>query len=54
MVPHYDKSTRTWRLGETIIKVFRQPAPAQETILSAFQEQRWRKRIDDPLPRQKG
>lgn len=33
-----------------MVKQFRLPAPNQETILTAFQEESWPVRIDDPLP----
>ena len=50
--PFYDKDRRELRVGSRLVKAFRQPAPAQHTILSAFQELRWPARIDDPLPRE--
>jgi hypothetical protein len=53
-VPHYDRVRRELWLGTQLIKRFRQPAPDQETILSAFQELGWPPRIDDPLPRRPG
>ena len=37
-------------VGTQLIKKFRQTAETQELILLAFQEQRWRHEIDDPLP----
>jgi hypothetical protein len=48
--PRYDRETRTLWFGGEIIKQFRQPAPDQETILMGFEEEGWRRRIDDPLP----
>jgi hypothetical protein len=33
-----------------VVKEFKLPAPNQETILTAFQEEGWPPRIDDPLP----
>ena len=48
--PHWDASRRELRLGVTILKRFRRPAPNQELILTAFEEQDWPERIDDPLP----
>jgi hypothetical protein len=38
--------------GRFLVKRFRQPAPSQEVILTAFQEEEWSSRIDDPLPPQ--
>ena len=40
------------RLGTEIVKRFTRPAPAQELILAAFQEEGWPPAIDDPLPAQ--
>lgn len=37
-----------------LVKQFRQPSAVQELILSAFEEQRWACRIDDPLPPKTG
>jgi hypothetical protein len=37
-------------VGDVLVKRFRVPAPNQERILVSFQEQGWRKVIDDPLP----
>jgi hypothetical protein len=50
LVPLWDSDRRELRLGELLIKSFRQPAPNQEIILSAFQEEGWPPRIDNPLP----
>jgi hypothetical protein len=38
-----------WYLGQRV-KKFRHPAPHQELILTAFQEQDWVRHIFDPLP----
>ena len=48
--PHWDRFRHELRLGRTIVKRFRRPAPNQELILAAFEEQDWPERIDDPLP----
>jgi hypothetical protein len=48
--PRWDSSTRELWLGRQLIKRFTQPAPNQERILAAFQEEGWPRRIDDPLP----
>ena len=37
-------------LGGVIVKQFKVPAPNQEVILAAFEEESWPVRIDDPLP----
>ncbi len=50
-VPHWDKVSRELTLGRVVLKRFRVPAPNQELILSAFEEEDWPFRIDDPLPR---
>ena len=49
-VPHWDSSRHELRLGGRLVKQFKQPSPNQETILMAFEEERWPARIDDPLP----
>ncbi len=48
--PHWDKTSRTLRLGDEIVKRFRVPAKNQETVLEAFEEEGWPGSIDDPLP----
>ena len=50
--PSWDASRRILRLGRQIVKHFHVPAPAQETILNAFEEEKWPPAIDDPLPPQ--
>jgi hypothetical protein len=37
------------RVGELVVKRFRQPAGNQVTVLASFQELHWPRRIDDPL-----
>ena len=49
-VPRWDWVRRQLRVGDLIVKQFRMPAPNQETILAAFEEEGWPIRIDDPLP----
>jgi hypothetical protein len=49
--PHYDRDLRELWLGRKLVKRFRQRAPDQHLILSAFEEQNWWRRIDSPLPR---
>jgi hypothetical protein len=46
----WDRRRRELRLGRAVVKRFRQPAPSQEKILDAFEEEGWPPRIDDPLP----
>jgi hypothetical protein len=48
-VPCYDGDLRELWLGRALIKRFRQPAPDQHTILSAFEELAWPPHLDDPL-----
>jgi hypothetical protein len=48
--PTWDRDLRALMVGGLVIKRFRQLAWNQVTILASFQELRWRRRIDDPLP----
>lgn len=48
--PRWDSERRELTLGHLLVKQFRQPAEAQELILSVFEEEGWPARIDDPLP----
>jgi hypothetical protein len=48
--PDWDVDLRTLRVGTAVVKHYEQPAPCQEAILAAFQEQLWIEQIDDPLP----
>jgi hypothetical protein len=52
--PVWDQPRRELRYMTQIVKRFRVPAPNQETILEAFQEENWPHCIDDPLPPQQG
>ena len=47
--PRWDQERHELWFGDIVIKRFRQPAPNQEKILDAFQEENWPRRIDDPL-----
>jgi hypothetical protein len=47
--PTWDHDLRELRVGELVIKRFRQPAWNQVSVLASFQELRWPRRIDDPL-----
>jgi hypothetical protein len=49
-VPRWDDALRELRLGSSLVKQFKQPAPSQELILAAFQEEGWPASITDPLP----
>jgi hypothetical protein len=48
-VPFWDEERRELWFRNRLVKCFRQPAPNQEAILQAFQEEGWPHRIDDPL-----
>lgn len=47
--PHYDADQRELWLGDQLVKRFRQPAPNQERVLSAFRELDWPRVIDSPF-----
>lgn len=49
VLPHWDAVRHELRFSGVLIKRFRTPAPNQEKILEAFQEENWTPRIDDPL-----
>jgi len=53
-VPCWDSVRRQLVFQSAIVKCFRWPAANQETVLAAFEEDRWPPRIDDPLPPQPG
>jgi hypothetical protein len=48
--PTWDKDRRALWFGAQLVKQFKVPAPNQELILAAFDEEAWPSRIDDPLP----
>ncbi len=48
-VPHWDARSRELWFGARLIKQFQVPAPNQELVLAAFEEQNWPPCIDDPL-----
>ncbi len=50
--PHWDAEVRELRVDGKIVKRFKWHAVNQEHVLSAFQEEDWPVRIDDPLPPQ--
>ena len=45
--PRWDTDTRTLYCGEWVVKRMKHLAPSQEPILAAFEEEGWRRRIDD-------
>lgn len=49
-MPTWDSQRHELCLQGQVVKRFRWPACNQEMILSAFQEEQWPSRIDDPLP----
>jgi hypothetical protein len=49
LLPKWDSERRELRLTGKLVKQFKWPAINQETILAAFQEEGWPRRIDDPL-----
>ena len=48
--PVWDADLNRLSLGDCVVKEYRTPAPNQQLVLSAFQEEGWPPRIDDPLP----
>ena len=50
--PKWLSEQRILRLDDAVIKRFKWRAENQETILTAFEEEGWPLRIDDPLPPQ--
>lgn len=52
--PQWDDAQRVLRIGPSEIKRYRVPAPTQEAVLAAFQEEGWPRHIDDPLSPQSG
>jgi hypothetical protein len=48
--PHWDADARLLWVGNTLVKQFTRPAPNQELILTAFEEENWPVHLDDPLP----
>lgn len=49
-IPLWQSETRELWVGKVLVKHFKWRAPNQEIILSAFEEEGWPLRIDDPLP----
>jgi hypothetical protein len=48
--PRWDSELRELSWNGHLVKRFRVPAPNQEIILAAFEEEGWPPHIDDPLP----
>lgn len=53
-VPKWSSHARELTYAGVIVKHFRRPAPNQEIVLTAFEEESWATRIDDPMPPQAG
>jgi hypothetical protein len=53
-MPAWNVERRELYLGTALVKRFKVPAINQVRILSAFEEERWPMRVDDPLPMQQG
>ena len=54
LVPHWNAARRELVVDGQVVKRFRLPAPNQEAVLAAFQEEGWPPRVFDPLPPQEG
>jgi hypothetical protein len=54
IMPQWDRDRRQLRIAAKIIKEFKVPAPNQEMVLGAFEEEHWPPKIDDPLPHRPG
>ncbi len=52
--PHWNAELRELNFNGSLIKCFKSPAPNQEIVLCAFEEDGWVPRIDDPLPQRAG
>lgn len=48
--PAWRAEVGEFSVGGVLVKRYRVPAPNQQTVLSAFEEDGWPDRIDDPLP----
>jgi hypothetical protein len=48
--PRWDADRQELRFGSDLVKQYKVPAPNQEMILAAFEEEGWPQRIDDPIP----
>jgi hypothetical protein len=52
--PHWDAARRVLCVGRVVVKRIHRASPNQEAILSAFEEEGWPARIDDPLRPKQG
>jgi hypothetical protein len=52
--PRWDFELRVLFLENHVVRKFKRPAPHQELIIASFQELEWDRRIDDPIPQEKG
>jgi hypothetical protein len=50
--PRWDHNRQELSVGQLVVKRFKVPAPNQEMVLAAFEEEGWPARIDDPIPPQ--
>jgi len=50
LVPTWDCDRQELRLGSQVVKEFRLHSPNQSMILTAFEEEGWPPKVDDPLP----
>ena len=50
ITPTWDCDRQELRLGHQVVKEFKLHSPNQVTILTAFEEEGWPPRVDDPLP----
>lgn len=48
-IPSWDSLRLELRFDKQVVKRYRVPAPNQEVVLAAFEEEDWPNRIDDPL-----
>ncbi len=47
--PRWDSDERILWVGNQVVKEYRVRSPNQEAVLSAFEEERWPRYVDDPL-----
>ena len=52
--PHWDRERRVLTWAGRVVKRYRVPAPNQERLLDAFEEEGWPPHLDDPLSRGNG
>ena len=52
--PKWNPETHVLFLGEVMVKQYHRPARSQHAILSAFEQEGWPSRIDDPLILEEG